>query len=32
LKEVSKVVEGEETTLPNTIRTRKEAEEKDTIQ
>jgi hypothetical protein len=32
LKEVSKVVEGEETTLPNTIRTRKEAEKKDTIQ
>ena len=32
LKEVSKVVEGEETALPNTIRTRKEAENKDTIQ
>lgn len=32
LKEVSKVVEGEETTLPNTIRTRKEDEETKTIQ
>ena len=32
LKEVSKVVEGEETALPNTIRTRKEAQDKDTIQ
>lgn len=32
LKEVSKVVEGEETALPNTLRTRKEAEEEGTIQ
>ena len=32
LKEVSKVVEGEETTLPNTLRTRKEDEETKTIQ
>ena len=32
LKEVSKVVEGEETTLPNTLRTRKKSEEEDTIQ
>lgn len=32
LKEVSKVVEGEETALPNTLRTRKEADEEDTIQ
>ena len=32
LKEVSKVVEGEETALPNTLRTRKEADEEGTIQ
>ena len=32
LKEVSKVVEGEETALPNTLRTRKETEEEGTIQ
>ena len=32
LKEVSKVVEGEETALPNTLRTREEAEEEGTIQ
>ena len=32
LKEVSKVVEGEETALPNTLRTREEAQDKDTIQ
>ena len=32
LKEVSKVVEGEETTLPNALRTRKEDEENNTIQ
>lgn len=32
LKEVSKVVEGEETALPNTLRTRKKPEEEDTIQ
>lgn len=32
LKEVSKVVEGEETTLPNTLRTRKKPQEEGTIQ
>mgnify|MGYP005994908705 FL=1 len=32
LKEVSKVVEGEETTLPNALRTRKEDEENKTYQ